>query len=60
MSMLVVVFNQTTSWPARAITYDEAQRRFILQDHGPVTAHRRGHGLAGALPRSAQSHEGRP
>jgi hypothetical protein len=38
MSVLVAVFNETTSWSARTITYEEAQRQFILQDHGPITA----------------------
>ena len=36
--MLVAVFNQTTSWSTRTIVYDEVQRRFILQDHGPIPA----------------------
>jgi len=36
--MLVAVFNRTTSWFTRTIIYDEVQRRFVLQDGGPVTA----------------------
>jgi uncharacterized protein YkuJ len=38
MSTLVATFNQTTGWAGRTITYEEAQRQFILQDHGPITA----------------------
>ncbi|MGO8683097.1 MAG: hypothetical protein ACLQUT_00730 [Thermoleophilia bacterium] len=38
MSMLVAVFNQTTGWSGKTITYEEVQRQFILQDHGPITA----------------------
>ena len=38
MSVLVALFNQTTGWFGRTITYQEAQRQFILQDHGPITA----------------------
>lgn len=34
----IAVFNQTTSWSGRTITYNEGQRWFILQDHGPITA----------------------
>jgi DNA polymerase-3 subunit epsilon len=38
MSLLIAVFNQTTGWSGRTITYEEAQRQFTLQDHGPITA----------------------
>ena len=37
-STLVATFNQTTGWSGRTITYEEGQRQFILQDHGPITA----------------------
>jgi hypothetical protein len=38
MSVLVAVFNQTTSWSGRTVTYEEGPDQFILQDHGPITA----------------------
>jgi hypothetical protein len=38
MIVLVTVFNQSTSWSGRTITYEEGPQQFILQDHGPITA----------------------
>lgn len=38
MSLPVAVFNQTTGWPGRTITFEETRRQFVLQDHGPITA----------------------
>lgn len=38
MSLPVAVFNPTTGWPGRTITFEETRRQFILQDHGPITA----------------------
>jgi hypothetical protein len=36
--MLVAVFNPTTSWSTRTITYDAAGRRLMLQDGGLIAA----------------------
>ena len=38
VSLPVAVFNQTTGWPGRTITFEDTRRQFILQDHGPITA----------------------
>jgi hypothetical protein len=36
--VLVAVFNPTTGWAGRTITYDEARRQFVLQGHGHISA----------------------
>jgi hypothetical protein len=38
MTLLVAVFNQTTDWSGKTITYEEAAHQFILQDNGPIVA----------------------
>ena len=56
MNLPVAVFNLATSWSGRTITYDESRRRFILQDHGPITA--QGVLSHGALNRLEWAREG--
>ena len=36
-SLAVAVFNRTTTWSGRTITYNESPNQFMLQDHGPIT-----------------------
>ncbi len=38
MSTIVAVFNQTTGWSGRSITYEDDRHQFVLQGHGPITA----------------------
>ena len=38
MSLLVAVFNQRSERSGKTVSYEDAQRQFILQDHGPITA----------------------
>ena len=38
MSLLVAVFNEKSDWPGKAITYEDAQHQFILQDRGAIAA----------------------
>lgn len=39
MSMVVAAFNASTGWAGRTIAFEEAERRFILQDFGFIGAH---------------------
>ena len=36
MSLLVGIFNQRSEWSGKTLTYEDAQRQFILQGHGPI------------------------
>jgi len=36
--VVVVTFKSSTAWGGRTIAFDEAQRQFVLQEHGPISA----------------------
>ncbi len=38
MGLLVAVFNQSSEWPGRTITYEDVPHQFILEGRGPISA----------------------